>query len=146
MFIPRRPSDFEFPKPKKRPPMPEVLPPKEEFESEDWEIIFLDNKSYIREEDVLKFYYSESEDDYYLGQRIDNFYYARYDKGCREFVWCMSKHLPWGERVTDKNTLWKEHTYPSEPIEIDFNRWLRGFIHKYYPENEHTPGITYMWK
>lgn len=41
MFIPRRPSDFEFPKPKKRPPMPEVLPPKEESESEDCGTIFI---------------------------------------------------------------------------------------------------------
>ena len=144
LIISRRPD--EIPRPKKHPPMPEVKPPKEDIDFINSGKLYFDNEVYIKDDNVLKFYYCKSEDDYFLGQRIDNFYYARYDKGCGEFVWCMSKHLPWGERVTDKNTLWKEHTYPSEPIEIDFNRWLRGFIHKYYPENEHTPGITYMWK
>lgn len=134
MFIPRRPSDFEFPKPKKRPPMPKVLPPKEKFESEDCGITFLNNEPYVKEEDVLKFYYCKSEDDYYLGRRVDNFYYARYNKECKEFVWCMSRYLPWGEHVTDKISLWKEYQYPSKPVEISFNDWLKGFIQKYYPQ------------
>ena len=43
----------------------------------------------------------------------------------------MSRYLPWGEHVIDENTLWKEHTYSSEPIEIDFYDWIRGFIKKY---------------
>lgn len=33
------------------------------------------------EEDILKFYYCESEDDYYLGQRVQNMYYAKYKPG-----------------------------------------------------------------
>lgn len=86
----------------------------------------------IKEEDILKFYYCESEDDYYIGQRVGNFYYARYDANSQAFVWQMSRYLPWGEHVADKNTLWKEHTYPSEPVEIDFSDWLKGFLKKYY--------------
>ncbi len=83
----------------------------------------------------LKFYYCESEDDYFLGQRVDNFYYAKYNKDCGEFVWCMSKFLPWGQDITLKDTLWKEHTYPSEPVEIDFIEWLKGFTNKYFGKN-----------
>ena len=84
-----------------------------------------------KEEDVYKFYYCKSEDDYYIGRRVDNFYYAKYDPEFKTFVWCMSRYLPWGEHVIDENTLWKEHTYSSEPIEIDFYDWIRGFIKKY---------------
>lgn len=85
----------------------------------------------IPEESILKFFYCKSEDDYYLGLRVDNFYYAKYDKCCGRFVWCMSRYLPWGERVADEDTLWKEHNYPSEPIEIGFEEWLKGFIDKH---------------
>lgn len=85
----------------------------------------------VPEENILKFFYCKSEDDYYLGLRVDNFYYAKYDKGCDRFVWCMSRYLPWGERVVDEDTLWKEHNYPSEPIEIGFEEWLKGFIDKH---------------
>ncbi len=80
------------------------------------------------EEDILKFYYCESEDEYYIGKRIDTMYYAKYSK--TGFTWCMSRYLPWGEHVVDPNTLWKEHTYPSEPKEIPFFEWLQGFIKK----------------
>lgn len=86
-------------------------------------------KNSTREEDILKFYYCESEDDYYLGQRVENKYYARYGK--TGFTWFMSRYLPWGEHVIAPNTLWKEHTYPSEPKEIPFFEWLQGFIKKY---------------
>lgn len=81
----------------------------------------------------LKFFYCESEDDYFLGQRVDNLYYARFDKESKRFAWCMSRYLPWGKHVVDDKTLWKEHTYPSEPIEISFSEWLLGFLNKYYP-------------
>lgn len=81
-----------------------------------------------KEEDILKFYYCESEDEYYIGKRIDTMYYAKYSK--TGFVWCMSRYLPWGEHVVEPNTLWKEHTYPSEPKEIPFFEWLQGFIKK----------------
>ena len=81
------------------------------------------------EEDILKFYYCESEDDYYIGQRVQNMYYARYADGV--FTWFMSRHLPWGKRVTAPETAWKEYTYPTEPKEIPFTEWLEGFIRKH---------------
>ena len=86
-------------------------------------------KKAVKEEDILKFYYCESEDDYYIGKREENFYYARY--GETGFEWFMSRHLPWGERVVAPKTLWKEHTYPTEPKEISFFEWLQGFLKKY---------------
>lgn len=86
-------------------------------------------KNSTREEDIFKFYYCESEDDYYIGKRVGNFYYARYGK--TGFTWFMSRYLPWGEHVIAPNTLWKEHTYPSEPKEILFFEWLQGFMKKY---------------
>ena len=81
-----------------------------------------------KEEDILKFYYCESEDSFLVGIRIGNFYYAHWDG--KRFVFDMSRHLPWGEHVVDDTTAWKEHTYPSEPKEIDFSSWLQGFIKK----------------
>lgn len=85
----------------------------------------------VKEEDVLKFYYCESKDDYYIGKRVGNFYYARY--GETGFEWFMSRYLPWGEHVVSPHTLWKEYTYPSEPKEIPFFEWLQGFLKKYCP-------------
>lgn len=81
----------------------------------------------------LKFYYVESLDDYRVGRRLDNFYYATWH-GRLGFVWSHSKYLPWGEHIVDKNTLWKEHTYPSEPIEMPFTEWIVGFVKKYFAE------------
>lgn len=85
------------------------------------------------EENELKFYYVESLDDYWVGRRLDNFYYATWHKGLG-FVWSHSRYLPWGEHIVDENTLWKEHTYPSEPIEIPFTEWIVGFVKKYSAE------------
>lgn len=82
----------------------------------------------VMEEDVLKFYYIESEDKYVVGQRVDNFYYG--EVGKTGLVFYMSRYLPWGEHVVDDATAWKEYTYPSEPKEMDFNSWLQGFIKK----------------
>lgn len=82
----------------------------------------------VMEEDVLKFYYCESEDSYLLGIRVDNFYYAHWDG--KRFVFDMSRYLPWGKHVVAPETAWKEHTYPTEPKEIDFSTWLQGFIKK----------------
>ena len=81
-----------------------------------------------KEEDILKFYYCDSEDSYLVGLRIGNFYYAHYIDG--RWVFDMSRHLPWGKRVVDDTSAWKEHTYPSEPKEINFSEWLNGFINK----------------
>ena len=78
------------------------------------------------EEDVLKFYYCESEDKYLVGQRTDTRYYAEVGKTGLCFRW--SRFLPWGEHVVAPNTVWKEHTYPSEPKEIPFFEWLQGYI------------------
>ncbi len=83
------------------------------------------------EEEQLKFYYVESIDDYWIGMRIDNFYYADWHEGIG-FVWSHSRYLPWGEHIVDENTLWKEHTYPSEPIEVPFTEWIVGFVQKYF--------------
>ena len=82
----------------------------------------------IAEQDVLKFYYCESEDKYLVGQRIDTLYYA--EVGKTGLCYIMSRYLPWGKRVVAPNTLWKEHTYPSEPKEIPFFEWLQGYIAK----------------
>lgn len=87
----------------------------------------------IDEESELKFYYVESIDDYWVGRRLDNFYYANWHEGLG-FVWSHSRYLPWGEHIVDENTLWKEHTYPSEPIEIPFTEWIVGFVKKYFAE------------
>ena len=80
----------------------------------------------INEEDVLKFYYCESEGKFLVGQRVDTRYYAEVCKTGLNFRW--SRHLPWGKHIIAPNTLWKEHTYPSEPKEIDFFDWLQGYI------------------
>ena len=85
------------------------------------------------EENQLKFYYVKSIDDYWIGMRIDNFYYADWHEGLG-FVWSKSRCLPWGEHVVDENTMWKEHIYPSEPIEIPFTEWIVGFVKKYSAE------------
>lgn len=85
------------------------------------------------EEDQLKFYYVESIDDYWIGMRIDNFYYAEWHKRLG-FVWTHSRYLPWGEHITDETTLWKEHTYPSEPVEMPFTDWIIGFVKKYFAD------------
>ena len=96
------------------------------------------------EENILKFYYCESEDDYYIGKRVQNMYYARYADG--GFTWFMSRYLPWGERVTAPETAWKEYTYPTEPKEIPFTEWLEGFIRKHMndgwiPVEERLPEV-----
>ena len=75
---------------------------------------------------MLKFYYCESEDLYLVGQRHDTMYYGKVDKSGITFF--MSRYLPWGQHVEDQNSVWKEHTYPSEPKEISFMDWLTGFL------------------
>lgn len=83
----------------------------------------------VSEENELKFYYVDSIDDYWIGRRCDNFYYAEWSGDY--FVWTHSRYLPWGEHIVDENTLWKEHTYPSEPREIPLTEWIVGFMKKY---------------
>ena len=95
-----------------------------------------------KEEDILKFYYCDSEDSYLVGLRIGNFYYAHYIDG--RWVFDMSRHLPWGEHVVDDTTEWKEHTYPSEPKEINFSEWLNGFIKK--NAAAHQRNVGRLWR
>ena len=85
------------------------------------------------DENELKFYYVESIDDYWIGQRLGNFYYANWDEDLG-FVWSKSRYLPWGKHIVNENSLWKEHTYPSEPVEIPFTEWIVGFMKKYSTE------------
>lgn len=93
----------------------------------------LEQESIKDDENELKFYYVESIDDYWIGQRLGNFYYAKWDEDLG-FVWSTSRYLPWGEYIVNENTLWKEHAYPSEPVEIPFTNWIVGFIKKYSTE------------
>ena len=88
------------------------------------------------EENILKFYYVETLDDYWIGKRLDTMYYAEWDFKLQAFVWTYSKYLPWGEHVVEPNTLWKEYTYPSEPKEISFNEWIKGFLKKHGREQQ----------
>lgn len=88
----------------------------------------------VAEENILKFYYVRSTDEYWIGQRHDTLYYARYDSERQQWVWTHSRYLPWGEHVVSPTSLWKEHTYPSEPEEIHFTDWLQGFAKKHMLE------------
>ena len=93
------------------------------------EINALRERDIKSEEDITKFYYCESEDDYYIGKRVENLYYAKY--GPEGFTWFMSRYLPWGQHIVAPETAWKEYTFPSEPKEIPFTEWLDGFIRKH---------------
>lgn len=93
------------------------------------EINALRERDIKSEEDITKFYYCESEDDYYIGKRVENLYYAKY--GPEDFTWFMSRYLPWGQHIVAPETAWKEYTFPSEPKEIPFTEWLDGFIRKH---------------
>ena len=95
----------------------------------------------VEEENILKFYYVRSIDEYWIGQRIDNFYYAEYDFKIRQWVWTHSRYLPWGKRVVSQTSAWEEHTYPSEPEEIPFEDWLQGFIKKVHPAADVRPVV-----
>lgn len=104
----------------------------EQFKEDFNEILDLANKALDDEENILKFYYVESEDDYWIGRRLDTLYYAKWNWDLMAFVWSTSRYLPWGEHVVEPDTLWKEYTYPSEPKEIPFNEWIKGFVEKYF--------------
>ena len=99
----------------------------------------------VEEENILKFYYVRSIDEYWIGQRIDNFYYAEYDPKRCQRVWTHSRYLPWGEHVVSPTSLWKEHTYPSEPEEIPFAEWLQGFIKKHAADVRPVTRGEWIW-
>lgn len=86
-------------------------------------------KEHFDDENQIKFYYCESEGSYLIGKQVGNFYYARWHENLG-FVFEMSKYLPWGKHIVDPDTLWKEHTYPSKPVEVDFYTWIKGFVKK----------------
>lgn len=80
---------------------------------------------------LVKFYHCESLNEYYIGKRCGNFYYAKagiQSNGdiCLYYKW--SRYLPWGEHIVDELSLWKGYTYPSEPKEISFEEWLKGWL------------------
>lgn len=82
---------------------------------------------------LIKFYHCESLNEYYIGKRCDNFYYATAEiqsNGdiCLHYKW--SRYLPWGKHIVDESSLWKECTYPSEPKEISFEKWLKGWLYE----------------
>jgi len=83
----------------------------------------------ISSDDVLKFYYCRSLDEYMIGQTVGDKYYAVYDPKSKSFTWRYSKHLPWGKTISLYAT--NDFTYPSEPEEMDFCKWLQRFIFKY---------------
>lgn len=97
------------------------------------------------EEDILKFYYVESLDDYWIGKRADTMYYAEWDD-LQGFVLMYSRYLPWGKHVVEPNTLWKEYTYPSEPKEIPFGKWIKGFLKKHGREQQSCEDCTVIKK
>ncbi len=80
-------------------------------------LIYMENKD---EDDSIKFYYCESEDEYWIGKRVDTLYYAKWTSN--SFTYFASKYLPWGRG-----------NYPSKPQEIDFTEWLSGFLKKINP-------------
>lgn len=92
------------------------------------------------EPSAYKFYYCESEDSYLLGRRLDTLYYAHWNDGLG-FAWDMSRYLPWGEHVVAPSTAWKEHTYPSEPKEIDTSEWFKGFLAQRLSASQHMPTV-----
>ncbi len=96
----------------------------------------------VPEEDVLKFYYVPSIDEYWLGQRSGNFYFAEYING--QWVWTHSRYLPWGEHIVAPDTIWKEHTYPAKPEEISFEEWLKGFARKNITESVFKKRASWM--
>lgn len=83
-----------------------------------------------------RFYYCESEDEYLLGHRFGNMYYAHWRNG--SFCWDMSRYLPWGETVDghERGCAWGLHTFPSEPKEIGAYEWFQGFMEQRLREGQ----------
>lgn len=75
----------------------------------------------VAEDDVIKFYYCESQDEYWIGKRIGTLYYAMFDWKTSTFIWKYSRYLPWGESVNG-------YTYPSEPREVDISEFVRSIV------------------
>lgn len=76
---------------------------------------------FVKEEDVMKFYYFEAEDRFMIGKRCGTMYYADIEyipvHDCFCLTYTMSRYLPWGLEG-----------YPPEPKEITFEEWLVGFM------------------
>ena len=64
---------------------------------------------HLEEQDrIIKFYHCESLNEYYIGKRCGNFYYAEAEVQpngdiCLYYKW--SRYLPWGEHVVDELSL-----------------------------------------
>lgn len=82
------------------------------------------------DESKVRFYYVDSLDDYWIGQRIGNLYYAEWNVEDKHFKWNRSRDLRWGEQIR----LDSPQKHPSEPREILFDDWFVGFMNKYYGE------------
>lgn len=81
----------------------------------------------VNEEDMLKFYYCESEDLYLVGQRHDTMYYGKVDKSGITFF--MSRYLPWGTACRGSEFC-MEGTYISKRTKRDFIYGLANRISK----------------
>ena len=73
----------------------------------------------------IKFYHQEDTDKYFVGMRSDTMYYA--EPTLTGWSFCSSKYLPWGKTVNN-------YTYPQEPKEIEFQRWMYGILKNIYTE------------
>lgn len=75
------------------------------------------------EEEPIKFYYQEGTGKYFLGKRRDTMYY--FEPTLTGWSGISSKHIPWGKTVNG-------YTFPYEPREIDFQRWIYGILDNIY--------------
>lgn len=73
----------------------------------------------------VRFYHQEDTGKYLVGLRCDTMYYA--EPTLTGWSLSSSRYLPWGETVGD-------YTYPQEPKEIDFQRWMHGILENIYTE------------
>jgi|GEM_PF-5976355 len=67
----------------------------------------------------IRFYHQEDTGKYLVGLRCDTMYYA--EPTLTGWSLCSSRYLPWGETVDN-------YTYPQEPKEVEFQRWMHGIL------------------
>lgn len=85
----------------------------------------------------LKFYYQEDTGNYLLGLRTDTMYY--FQPTLTSWSSYSSRYLPWGETVekcafNPVTNKMEDHTYPQEPKEIDFKKWIFGIQDNIYDQ------------
>ena len=94
------------------------------------------------EGEPIKFYYQDSTDTYLLGKRSDTMYYFKPTLTSWSSV--SSRYLPWGKTVdkcvfNPKTKKMDLYTFPSEPREISFKKWIYGI-----QDNIHKQFIDYL--